>query len=175
MVREAKRLQFVLTLVLLSLFSTHTHGVGSGGVCAGCPMTQKVVDAEHLEMINKAFQVVKEKNGNAIIGVKASLVPDSFQTQVVAGTKFMFTLQTNAGEHIKFTVFRSLPSWGGADNNSGTVTYTVSEAVITSSVVHHATDGGPNDLVVGPDRHALRGPIALKNLPSWTKVVASSP
>merc|ERR1719421_1957907 len=80
-------------------------------------------------MINKAFQAVKEKNGNTIIGVKASLVPDSFQTQVVAGTKFMFTLQTNAGEHIKFTVFRSLPSWGGADNNSGTVTYTVSKAV----------------------------------------------
>ena len=45
---EVKRLQCVLTLVLLSLFSTHTHGVGSGGICAGCPMTQKVVDAEHL-------------------------------------------------------------------------------------------------------------------------------
>ena len=175
MAHGTTRFKLAFAIVLFSLLSTHTCGVDSGGVCAGCPMTQKVVDAEHMEMVNKAFQVVKEKNPTTIIGLKASLVPDSFQTQVVAGTKFMFTLQTNAGEHIKFTVFRSLPSWGGADNNSGTVTYTVSEAVITSSVVHHATDGGPNDLVVGPDKHALRGPIALKNPPSWTKVVASSP
>ena len=153
-----------------------SKALDSEGICAGCPMTQKVVDEEHMQMIKKAFQLTKERNPNTVIGVEAALVPDSFQTQVVAGTKFMFTLKTNAGEHIKFTVFRSLPQWGnGESNNTGNVQYSVTEAVITASMLQHATDGGPNDLVFGPDKNAERGPITLTNLPTWTKSVTANP
>ena len=165
---------FVGLLLLSSV--RPSKGLDSGGICAGCPMTQKVVDEEHMQMIKKAFQLVKERNPNSIIGVEAALVPDSFQTQVVAGTKFMFTLKTNAGEHIKFTVFRSLPQWGnGGSDNSGNVEYSVSEAVVSSTGLRHATDGGPHDLVFGPDKNAERGSIPITNLPTWTTTITANP
>lgn len=166
----------VLLGLVLFVSVPQSYAEGSEGICAGCPMTQKVVNEEHMQLIKRAFQLVKERNPNVIIGVEAALVPDTFKTQVVAGTKFMFTLKTNAGENIKFTVFRSLPQWGqGESSNSGNVEYSVSEAVITSSVMHHTTDGGPNDLVFGPDKNAKRGPIVLSNLPKWTKSVSPTP
>ena len=81
-------LQIACLSLLLSLTTV------KAGVCAGCPTTQHVVDKEHLAMVDKAFKLLKEKNPNILLGSDASLVPESFQTQVVAGTKFIFEIQT---------------------------------------------------------------------------------
>ena len=64
-------LQIACLSLLLSLTTVQA------GVCAGCPTTQHVVDKEHLEMIGKAFKLLKEKNPNILLGSEASLVPES--------------------------------------------------------------------------------------------------
>ena len=163
-------LQIACLSLLLSLTTV------KAGVCAGCPTTQHVVDKEHLAMVDKAFKLLKEKNPNILLGSDASLVPESFQTQVVAGTKFIFEIQTNIGEHVRCVVFRSLPEWStdNGDGNTGKVTYSMSSATYMGSVGAHQVhgEGGGNGFVIGPavtDKSSSSP--EFKSLPTWEKSI----
>ena len=69
------------------------HVQADSGVCAGCPLTvdQSKINESHRRIANKAFNLLKKANSKIILGVKAEI--DEMQTQVVAGTKFIFNLK----------------------------------------------------------------------------------
>ena len=167
----------MLRLVWLLGFLAFAVGNAEAGFCAGCPTTQHVIDEEHTKMVNKAFALLKEKNPNVLLGSEASVVPESFQTQVVAGTKFIFEIETNMGERIKCVIFRSLPEWSTDDGNgnSGKITYSMNSATyLGSSGAHRSSDtSGGNGFVVGPAVTDKSGTLPVfKSLPTWVTPIA---
>ena len=71
----------------------NVHASTMRGICAGCPMTvsQDKINESHRRIANKAFNLLKKQNSKIVLGVKAEI--DEMQTQVVAGTKFIFKLK----------------------------------------------------------------------------------
>ena len=137
------------------------------GICAGCPMTvgQDKINESHRRIANKAFNLLKKQNSKIVLGVRAEI--DEMQTQVVAGTKFIFKLKTNMGETIKFVVFRSLPQW---DGDNGSVSYSVSNANIIQTVAHH--EGSTQNIVVGPTTQSLHQSLSSQGV-SWSEIISS--
>ena len=93
---------------------------------------------------------------------------DEMQTQVVAGTKFIFNLKTNMGESLKFSVFRSLPQW---DGDNGSVTYSVSGAHLIQTIAHH--EGNTQNVVIGPAMKSTHFNLSSQGA-SWSDIVNSN-
>ena len=155
-------------IVLLSTFSAMQLVQADSGVCAGCPLTvdQSKINESHRRIANKAFNLLKKANSKIILGVKAEI--DEMQTQVVAGTKFIFKLKTNMGESLKFSVFRSLPQW---DGDNGSVTYSVSGAHLIQTIAHH--EGNTQNVVIGPAMKSTHFNLSSQGA-SWSDIVNSN-
>ncbi len=147
--------------------ANNVHASNIRGICAGCPMTvgQDKINESHRKIANKAFNLLKKTNSKIVLGIKAEI--DEMQTQVVAGTKFIFRLKTNMGETIKFVVFRSLPQW---DGDNGSVSYTVSNANIIQTVAHH--EGNTQNVVIGPATQSLHQNLSSQDV-SWSEIISS--
>eukprot|EP00943_MAST-04B_sp_MAST-4B-sp1_P009369 g9369.t1 len=126
---------------------------------------QDKINESHRKIANKAFNLLKKTNSKIVLGIKAEI--DEMQTQVVAGTKFIFRLKTNMGETIKFVVFRSLPQW---DGDNGSVSYTVSNANIIQTVAHH--EGNTQNVVIGPATQSLHQNLSSQDV-SWSEIISS--